>query len=520
MMFKMDKNLAMRGISIFLFSVLTILGIGFSIYLMVVTNTILSRVVALAFLILSAVSGFFNTFTSYSYYRSYLYDKHLEKIQKKLKPMKGFPLVAVAVPVYNEDTAMTERNFLRLMEVDYPKDRVNFYLLDDSTDPAIRKELERFSRKHNVRYIHRDDRRNFKAGALNNFAMNAKEEFLAIFDYDEYLVDTRFILDLLPYFNNKKLSYAQTEKRFQKGTFFSDTVDIFHGFFFKFIQPSRALNNTGIFAGSCGIIRTSYLKKIGGFPEYVTEDTFFSFESDANGYESIYIPRHYALGAPITKFSHLAKQQWRYNYGDTQFLGYFVGKLLGKSNKKPKSKWLLVDYVTHGFGLNYISVVLIIFTIVSVAIVFSGLTVVPNMIIPGGFLLGSPEMIFETLGVLAFVLSLMAPVIVTKLYFGSLKKGFMMLLLNFALAFIRAKAALFAVFSKTVKNSWTGISFLKSEKNIIFALKNSIVETAFSGILFLLGIVAVMINNLYGGLWLIGYGIFYISTAYMFYRYR
>ena len=516
----MDKNLFLRGISIFLFSVLTVLGIGFSIYIMLITKSVLSEAVALAFLMLSAISGFFNTFTSYSYYRSYLYDKHLEKIQKGLKPLQRYPTVAVVMPVYNEDKNITERNFLRLMEMEYPKDKISFYLLDDSTDARIRNELKRFASRTGISYIHREDRRNFKAGALNNFCMNAKEEFLAIFDYDEYLSDKKFVLDLLPYFSNKKLSYVQTEKRFQKGTFFSDTVDIFHGFFFKFIQPSRALNNTGIFAGSCGMIRTSYLKKMGGFPEYVTEDTFFSFESDANGYESLYLPKNYALGAPITKFSHLAKQQWRYNYGDTQFLGYFVGKILGKENKKPKSRWLMVDYVTHGFGLNYISVVLIIFTLVSVAIVFSGLTIVPSSGIAGMLTSSSAEIVFETLGVLAFSLSLLAPVVVTKLYFGSLKKGFMMLMLNFALAFIRTKAALLAIFNSTVNNSWTGISFLKAEKGIIFALKNSVVETVFSGALFVLGIVAMLINNMYGGLWLMGYGVFYISTAYMFYKYR
>jgi cellulose synthase/poly-beta-1,6-N-acetylglucosamine synthase-like glycosyltransferase len=516
----MEKELALRGVSVALFIIITILGMGFSIYVLLKVHTIYMFVLAILFLALSMVSGFFNAFTSYCYYRSYLYDEHLKEIQKDLKPLKSFPTVALAMPVYNEDTAMVEKNLSRLMEMNYPEGKLKYYLLDDSTDPAIQKELQDFTRSNGVSYVHRKERKGFKAGALNNFAMNAKEEFLAIFDYDEYLVDKNFLIDLLPYFKNEKLSYVQTEKKFAKGTFFSDTVDIFHAFFFKFIQPSRALNNTGIFAGSCGLIKTSFLKRMGGFPEYVTEDTFFSFESDANGYQSIYIPKNYALGEPITQFTHLAKQQWRYNYGDTQFLSYLFNRIMGRKAKKPKSKLLIVDYITHGFGLNYISVVLIVFTLVSVLIVFSGLTISPTFTISGILSGKDANLGFEILGVSAFLLSLLTPMLVTKLYFKSLSKGFMMLILNFALAFIRTKAAVMAMFSIKGRNSWTGASFLKSERNIIFALKNSVFETAFSAGLFILGIAALIINNLYGGIWLMGYGVFYISTIYMFYKYK
>lgn len=516
----MERELVLRGVSVALFVILTVLGMGFSIYILLKVHTVYMFVLAILFLVLSVVSGFFNAFTSYCYYRSYLYDKHLEGIQKGLRPLRNFPTVAVAIPVYNEDPSIVKKNLSRIMEMNYPKDKINYYLLDDSTDPKTHTELEAFSKNKKVFYIHRTERTGFKAGALNNFCMKAKEDFLAIFDYDEFLVNNNFLLDLLPYFDNKKLCYVQTEKKFAKGTFFSDTVDIFHAFFFKFIQPSRALNNTAIFAGSCGLIKVSCLKKMGGFPEYVTEDTFFSFESDANGYESLYIPKNYALGEPITHFTHLAKQQWRYNYGDTQFLSYFFSRISSSKSKKPKSPLLIMDYVTHGFGLNYISGVLILFTLVSVLIVFSGLTIAPTFTIANILNGKDANLGFEILGVSAFLLSLLTPMIVTKIYFKSLSKGFMMLILNFSLAFVRTKAAVMAMLSINGHNSWTGATFFKSERNMLFALKNSVVETVFSVGLFGLGVAALVINNLYGGIWLMSYSVFYISTAYMFYKYK
>ena len=47
--------------------------------------------------------------------------------------------------------------------------------------------------------------------------------------------------------------------------------------------------------------------------------------SDMNDYKGLYVPKVYAYGRPMTTFSSIIKQQWRYNYGDTQFLMYFVG---------------------------------------------------------------------------------------------------------------------------------------------------------------------------------------------------
>ena len=259
---------------------------------------------------------------------------------------------------------------LRLKSMDYPKSKMKFYLLDDSTNKDTVASLRDFSEKNGITFIHRENRSGFKAGAFNNMLKYSKEDLIAIFDADEYLTDRSFLKELVPYFADKRLAYVQTRKSSFNGTFFSDSVKLFDDFFYTFIQPARAFNNTAIFAGSCGIIKREALDKVGGFPEYVVEDTFFSFEADVNNYKSLYIPKIYAYGMPITTFTALARQQWRYNYGDTQFLGYFFGKLISKKVAL-KSRISKVDYVTHGFGLNYLSVMLVLSTIVSLLIVFS-----------------------------------------------------------------------------------------------------------------------------------------------------
>lgn len=501
-----------------LFIILTIIGLIFSLYLFFSVHSIYMYVIAACFAVLTLVSGFFNITTSYLYYRSFLYEEYLGQIKKNLKPIASYPTVAVAVPVYNEDPELIEKNLSRLTEMDYPKEKLKFYLLDDSTNEGIRQGLKSFSARHGITYIHREKRTGFKAGALNNMMAICKEDFVAIFDYDEYLTNTGFLKDTLPYFADDKLSYVQTEKMYAKGTFFSETVNLFDSFFFKFIQPARALNNTAIFAGSCGIIRSSYLRQIGGFPEYVIEDTFFSYESDSKGYKSLFIPEVYALGKPIKTFSELVQQQWRYNYGDNQFIYYILRRGDTHGKKRKFSALTKIDYMTHGFGLNYISVILLMFTVISIFIVFSQFSIA-NISFSTIFVGNNINWDLEILGISAFSLSVLTPVVLTKMHFKSISKGFMIFLLNFALVFVRVKAAFSALLNIDYKTPWEGRNVTGPGKKLSYALKNSFVEIFFSAALFVLSAFAFMVDNISGGFWLFWYSILYVSTFYMFYRY-
>lgn len=510
------KNAYARLAATFLFIVLTLVGLAFSVYLFLSVHSIYMYIVAVFFALLTVISGFFNITTSYLYYRSYLYGEHLDRIKKTLRPLSAFPSVAVAVPVYNEDPSIVMANLTKLKELDYPKQKLSFYLLDDSTDKGTLSVLSSFCKKNGVNYIHRRKRKGFKAGSLNHFLGICKEEFIAIFDYDEVLTNPMFLKDTLPYFQDPQVSYVQTEKQYAKGTFFSDSINLFDAFFFRFIQPARALNNTAIFAGSCGVIRISHLREIGGFPEYVIEDTFFSFESDSNGFKSLYIPQTYALGKPITTFTELVHQQWRYNYGDNQFLCYLLrGKK--RCNKKKLSALAEIDYITHGFGLNYISVILLFFTLISIFIVFAqfGFASVPLSALLSG---KDINMDLEILGISSFSVSVLTPIIMTKIYFKSIKKGVMIFLLNFALAIIRAKAAVSALLSIDYKAVW-GSGEKGSRSDLAYSARNSVLETVFSVTLLSLGILALVIDNISGGLWLLWYAAMYASAFYMFYRY-
>jgi cellulose synthase (UDP-forming) len=506
-----------RILTVALFTILSIAGFGFAVYLFYVATSPYMYLLAIAFALLAAAAGFFNIYASIWYYRSFFYDEYLGKIRSRLKPMDRYPTVAMIMPMYNEDPAMVEANIRDLKTMNYDKKKLRLYVADDSTDKNIAAEMADLSKKYNFTYVHRDDRRGYKAGALNNVINNyVKEEFIAVFDADEKLVDRNFVLDMLPYFQDEKLCYIQTEKRYMKGNFFSDSIDIFDAFFFRFIQPARAMNNTAVFAGSCGLIRRSAFINIGGFPEYVIEDTFFSFESDMHGWKSLYVPKIYAMGRPIKTFTELSKQQWRYNYGDTQFLTYFFKRKGWKTRKSPLAT---TTYLAHGFGLNYLSVVLILFTLISVGIVFS---TVPFAHINFWQFIETNHIQedLELLGFFAFSLSLLTPVFLTKVYFKSWSKGLMVFFLNYALAIVRTKAALSTVIKMNPGVHWNRLKTMRENNNKILAtLYATRVELAFALCLFGLAYLALAESNIAGGIWLGWFGCLYSLTTVFMHKY-
>jgi len=158
-----------------------------------------------------------------------------------------------------------EKTLKKLRTIDYPKDKVNFYLLDDSSDSELADMLRKVAERNGFRFIHRNERKGFKAGALNNFLRQSDEELIAIFDADEYLVNKDFLKDLVPAFDDPEVGYIQTEKRYANSNFFANSINLFNSFFFSFIQPSRASRNTSIFAGSCGINKRKQLIMLADF---------------------------------------------------------------------------------------------------------------------------------------------------------------------------------------------------------------------------------------------------------------
>ena len=124
---------------------------------------------------------------SHRYRMAYLYYRHKYKLPTPKGTLAVMPRVTIQLPVFNE-MYVVERLIDAVCRIEYPADKYEVQVLDDSTDETCglaRACVERWKQKGvDISYIHRNDRSGFKAGALENGLKYAKGEFVAVFDAD------------------------------------------------------------------------------------------------------------------------------------------------------------------------------------------------------------------------------------------------------------------------------------------------------------------------------------------------
>jgi cellulose synthase/poly-beta-1,6-N-acetylglucosamine synthase-like glycosyltransferase len=124
---------------------------------------------------------------------------------------ESWPRVTVQLPLYNE-LYVAERLIRSVCDLDYPADRLEIQVLDDSTDETrhhVARVVEEY-RQHGVRihHLHRSDRTGFKAGALANGLAHAAGELIAVFDAD-FVPQRDYLRRSVPHFQDPEIGMVQ-----------------------------------------------------------------------------------------------------------------------------------------------------------------------------------------------------------------------------------------------------------------------------------------------------------------------
>ncbi|HEX5807135.1 MAG TPA: glycosyltransferase, partial [Anaerolineales bacterium] len=155
-----------------------------------------------------ALYGFHNLITTIMYLRL----KTPTKRKTQTQPIKEWQPVTVQLPIFNEKYTV-ERLLRAVTRLDYPADRLQIQVLDDSTDDTydlVKQLVEEYqARGVNIELIHRVDRTGYKAGALQNGLQTASGELVAIFDAD-FVPKPDWLKRTVPPFQNPKLGCLQT----------------------------------------------------------------------------------------------------------------------------------------------------------------------------------------------------------------------------------------------------------------------------------------------------------------------
>src|SRR5947209_15135167 len=118
------------------------------------------------------------------YYLVYLYMKHRDKGPSAAAALDPTPVVTIQLPLYNE-MYVADRLIEAVCRIDYPRDRLEVQVLDDSTDETVsiaELAVRRLAAQGiDIKYLHRGDREGYKAGALEAGLKIARGEFVGIF---------------------------------------------------------------------------------------------------------------------------------------------------------------------------------------------------------------------------------------------------------------------------------------------------------------------------------------------------
>ncbi len=243
----------------------------------------------------------------------------------KLSKTMTLPFISLHIPTFNEPMEIVQPTLEAAMNQDYPKNKYEIIVADDSTDNEKMNALQKFCKKHKIKFLHRDNRNGYKAGALNNSEKHShtKAKVISILDADD-IPSTNFLTATTQaLFADKKVAFVQTRncERNSEENRITGVGRLIRDLFFGAIMKSKDLRNLGIFCGSGGAIKRALLKKFGGWPEdTVTEDIDLSTILFSHGYTSTYLNPSHCSGLLPPTFTGLCGQLFRWSYGTTRTL--------------------------------------------------------------------------------------------------------------------------------------------------------------------------------------------------------
>ena len=255
---------------------------------------------AFDWIILIAYFAILGTLAVYGAYRIkqvidfWRYRRFVPKPAAQFTP-EDLPVITVQLPLFNE-LYVVERLLKAVTAIDYPREKLEIQVLDDSTDETVKLAEEVVARYaeqgFDIHYIHRSDRTGFKAGALENGNKTAKGELLAIFDAD-FVPKPDCLRKLVDFFTDPLVGCAQMRWAHINGNYnlLTKLQTIMLDGHFVVEQTTR--NRTGgffNFNGTAGIWRRKAIEMSGGWQhDTLTEDTDLSFRAQLMGWKFVYL---------------------------------------------------------------------------------------------------------------------------------------------------------------------------------------------------------------------------------------
>ncbi len=252
----------------------------------------------------------------------------------KQTPQSGWPRVTIQLPIYNE-SSIVSRLLKAVAAQEYPRDRYQIQVLDDSTDETTRLAgklvADYRARGWDICLIHRENRVGYKAGALGEGLKEATGELIAIFDAD-FVPGPDWLRSIVVHFDDPGVGCVQSRWGHLNTGYNlltnAETLGLDGHFIVE--QNARFLSDLFLgFNGSAGIWRKSCIEDAGGWQaDTLTEDLDLSYRAQLKGWRIRYQPDIIVPGELPAQVDAFKNQQYRWAKGSAQTLRKLGGPIL------------------------------------------------------------------------------------------------------------------------------------------------------------------------------------------------
>jgi cellulose synthase/poly-beta-1,6-N-acetylglucosamine synthase-like glycosyltransferase len=306
--------------------------------------------VSLSILFVFGLHGFVMIF----YHRKYGYNNPVPK-----KVFDEDPMVTIQLPLYNE-MYVIERLINAVCEIEYPKDKMEIQVLDDSTDETtaiVSKIVEQKKQQgFDISHIRRGTREGYKAGALKEGMKIAKGEYIAIFDAD-FIPNKEFLKKTLSFFNDDKVGMVQTRWEHLNGDYSIITKAQALALDGHFVIEQSVRNKSGFFInfnGTGGIWRKSCIEEAGNWhADTLTEDLDLSYRAQLMGWRFVFLKDFTSPAELPSEINALKSQQFRWTKGAVETAKKIL-PLVWKSNVPLRVKLQSTFHLTNNLVFPFI----------------------------------------------------------------------------------------------------------------------------------------------------------------------
>ena len=293
----------------------------------------------------------------------FLYYRHRKNTPRVAGQFEDLPLVTVQLPMFNE-RSVARRIIEKACEIDYPKDKLQIQVLDDSTDSTVHIAQEAVrevrAKGFDIEYIHREDRTGYKAGALADGMKTAKGEFITIFDAD-FVPDPTILRRSIHYFTDPTICVVQTRwdhlNRNDSLLTRSQAILLDGHFAIEHVARNRSERFMS-FNGTAGTWRRTAIEDAGGWQhDTLTEDLDLSYRAQLRGWRFVFLPDLTAPAELPPEMNAFKAQQFRWTKGGAQTAFKLLPRvMLSKAPLKVKVEafFHLTCFMLHIFMLGLV----------------------------------------------------------------------------------------------------------------------------------------------------------------------